>query len=54
MTQPDICRVFYSEINGFVVLHKNSDVVLVTVRHRCDHMENFMGKVADKLHMDYN
>ena len=42
-----------TQIDGFLVLHKTSDVELVTVRHRCDRLENFADKVAERLDMKY-
>jgi len=42
-----------THLDGFVKLYKDMDVELLTVRARCDRIEEFDAKVADKIGIEY-
>lgn len=55
-TKDDLARMedkLITQIDGFVVLHQTLDVELVSLRARCERMEEFMGRVAKHLNLEY-
>ena len=42
-----------TEIDRFVVLHQTLDIEIVSLRSRCQRMESFMCKVAQRLELEF-